>query len=99
MRRNIMKKKCFIRKTTFKTARSFARSAPINLPSKFFWSLREIIESENNSYSTNIVLYTKKCCKSHPSDARILTRATTCPGLGFLERALPITETIEEQNG
>ena len=33
----------------------------------------------------------KRHCKSHPSEARILTRATTCPWLGFLERAFPIT--------
>lgn len=32
-----------------------------------------------------------KSLKTHPSDARILTRPTTSPGLGFLERALPIT--------
>jgi hypothetical protein len=31
----------------------------------------------------------------HPSDARILIRATTSPGLGFLERALPITESYK----
>ena len=47
----------------------------------------------------NLVEYTKGFRKSHPSDARILTRATTWPGLGFLERAFPITEVIEEHNG
>lgn len=45
------------------------------------------------------MVYAKGFCMSHPSDARILTRATTWPGLGFLERALPITEAIEELNG
>lgn len=45
------------------------------------------------------MVYAKGFCMSHPSDARILTRATTWPGLGFLERAFPITEVIEEHNG
>lgn len=38
----------------------------------------------------------KRHCKSHPSEARILTRATTCPWLGFLERAFPITRKYLE---
>jgi len=39
-------------------------------------------------------MYAKKRSlhEPHPSDARILTRATTSPAFGFLERALPITE-------
>ena len=42
------------------------------------------------NYSTQ--QYIKNHRKSHPSDAKMLTRATTCPGLGFLVRAFPITE-------
>lgn len=51
-------------------------------------------DKEPYSNSTNVVhfyQYEPKNWKSYPSEARILTRATTCPGLGFLEREFPIT--------
>ena len=46
---------------------------------------------KNWYWSDKVVVWFKLRCLTHPSDAKILTRATTCPGLGFLVRALPIT--------
>lgn len=85
--------------STFKTARSLARSAPISLPSKFFcnlfgnsiWSVRSGQDAETWIYIARYKLSQDISISTHPSDARIFTLATVCPGFTFLDNALPIT--------
>lgn len=59
--------------------------------------------SEEHNYEQHTMLKLNQCdiviyfFTPHPSNARIFTRATTWPGLGFFDRELPITR-IEQSN-